>query len=151
MQREDSSHEGTAAPNSPIFNSDGSVLVHTSIVGRRFRTGVTCSKDTPVSLSRQLDNPRDTNAIQIIDAVSKRVLGYLPRDIAQYLASLLDDNLVAVSATADEPKSAAAVVPIALNVRISSDSVLIILHLHQTQLQVDAQHVALYVLIVAVL
>ena len=71
-----------------------------------------------MSLSRQFDNPRDPNAIQILDSVSRQVIGYLPRDIAQHLASLLDNNLVAVSATADEPKSAAAVVPIMLSVRI---------------------------------
>lgn len=104
------------SPRSASKQQDGSVLVQTSIVGRRFRTGVTCSKDTPVCLDRQPDNIRDPNAIQVLDAISKQVLGYLPRDVAQHLASMLDDASVKVAATADEPKSVAAVVPITLKV-----------------------------------
>ena len=104
------------SPRSASKQQDGSVLVQTSIVGRRFRTGVTCSKHTPVCLNRQPDNVRDPNAIQVLDAVSKQVLGYLPRDVAQHLASMLDDASVKVAATVDEPKSVAAVVPITLKV-----------------------------------
>ena len=104
------------SPRSASKQQDGSVLVQTSIVGRRFRTGVTCSKHTPVCLNRQPDNVRDPNAIQVLDAVSKQVLGYLPRDVAQHLASMLDDVSVKVAATVDEPKSVAAVVPIVLKV-----------------------------------
>lgn len=129
LQREDSSSTDANAPDSsPAMKADGSVHVHTSVVGRRFRTGVTCSKQTHVSLSRQFDNPRDSNAIQILDSVSRQVIGHLPRDIAQHLASLLDTNLVAVSATADEPKSAAAVVPVMLSVSILSACLLSVLH-----------------------
>lgn len=105
------------SPRSAARQPDGTVIVQTSIVGRRFRTGVTCSKLTPVCLSRQPDNVRDPNAIQVIDAVSQQVLGYLPRDIAQHLAGLLDAASVTVTATVDEPKSVAALVPIVLQVK----------------------------------
>ena len=105
------------SPRSAARQPDGIVIVQTSIVGRRFRTGVTCSKLTPVCLSRQPDNIRDPNAIQVIDAISQQVLGYLPRDIAQHLAGLLDAASVTVTATVDGPKSVAALVPIMLQVK----------------------------------
>lgn len=105
------------SPRSAARQPDGTVIVQTSIVGRRFRTGATCSKLRPVCLSRQPDNIRDPNAIQVIDAISQQVLGYLPRDIAQQLAGLLDAASVTVTATMDEPKSVAALVPIMLQVK----------------------------------
>lgn len=104
------------SPMSAARHPDGSVHLQTSIVGRRFRTGVTCTTQTPVCLNRQPDNVRDPNAIQVLDSGSKQVLGYLPRDIAQHLASLLDSTSVQVTATVEEPKSIAAVVPIMLQV-----------------------------------
>lgn len=104
------------SPKSAARQLDGSVLVQTSIVGRRFRTGVTCCQHTPVCLNRQPENIRDPNAIQVLDSTSKQVLGYLPRDIAQHLAGLLDTVSVEVTATVEEPKSIAAVVPITLQV-----------------------------------
>ena len=92
------------------------VHIPTSVVGRRFRTNNSCTRHTQVSLVRQPDNSKDSNAIQIVDAARQAVLGYLPREIAQHLAGLLDAGSVKVTATVDEPKSVAASVPILLEV-----------------------------------
>ena len=92
------------------------VHIQTSIVGRRFRSNISCTRHTQVSLVRQPDNSRDSNAIQVVDAARQAVLGYLPKEIAQQLAGLLDAGTVQVTATVDEPKSVAASVPILLEV-----------------------------------
>ncbi|KAL3146511.1 hypothetical protein ABBQ32_000762 [Trebouxia sp. C0010 RCD-2024] len=101
-------------PQSPTPPS--CVHIQTSIVGRRFRTNISCTRHTQLALVRQFDNPRDSNAIQIVDTARQAVLGYLPREIAQHLAGLLDTGSVQVTATADEPKSVAASVPILLEI-----------------------------------
>ena len=92
------------------------VHIQTSIVGRRFRSNISCTRHTQVLLVRQPDNSRDSNAIQIVDAARQAALGYLPKEIAQHLAGLLDAGMVQVTATVDEPKSVAAAVPILLEV-----------------------------------
>ena len=99
--------------------SDRCMHFQTSIVGRRFRTNTTCTKHTQVALVRQPGNPKDSNAIQVIDTARHAILGYLPREIAQHLAGLLDAGSVKVTATVDEPKSVAAAVPILLEVSTS--------------------------------
>ena len=105
-----------AAAMQPAAPPVGCVHFLTSIVGRRFRTNITCTKHTQVVLVRQPDNPRDSNAIQVMDSARQAILGYLPREIAQHLSALLDAGSVQVSATVDEPKSVAAAVPILLEV-----------------------------------
>ena len=100
--------------------SDKCMHFQTSIVGRRFRTNITCTKHTQVALVRQPENPKDSNAIQVIDTARHAILGYLPREIAQHLSGLLDAGSVKVTATVDEPKSVAAAVPILLEVSTSS-------------------------------
>lgn len=97
----------------------GCMHFQTSIVGRRFRTNISCTKHTQVGLVRQPDNPRDSNAIQVMDVARQAILGYLPREIAQHLSALLDAGSVKVTATVDEPKSVAAAVPILLEVSTS--------------------------------
>lgn len=92
------------------------VHIQTSIVGRRFRSNISCTRHTQVSLVRQPDNPRDSNAVQVVDATRQAILGYLPREIVQHLAGLLDAGTVQLTATVDEPKSVAASVPILLEV-----------------------------------
>ena len=109
---------GITPPNQQQSPSaaDSCTSVQTSIVGRRFRSNITCTRHTQVSLVRQPDNPRDSNAIQVVDTARQAILGYLPREIAQHLAGLLDADTVQVTATVDEPKSVAAPVPILLEV-----------------------------------
>lgn len=114
--------ESTAAWQRHTASPAGCVHVQTSVVGRRFRTGITCSKHTQVSLVRQPDNARDSNAIQVVDTARQAILGYLPREISEHLAGLLDADSVSVTATVDEPKSIAAPVPVLLEVS-SLDSV----------------------------
>lgn len=111
----DSSSTSELHPTPPP-PSPACVHIHTSIVGRRFRTNITCTRHTQVALVRQPDNPRDSNAIQIMETARQAVLGYLPREIAQHLAGVLDTGSVQVTATVDEPKSVAAAVPILLEV-----------------------------------
>ena len=107
---------GTEPQHSPCI--DNCTSIQTSVVGRRFRTSITCTRHTQVSLVRQPDNLRDSNAIQVVDKARQAILGYLPREIAQHLAGLLDAKLVQVTASVDEPKSVAASVPILLQVLI---------------------------------
>lgn len=119
-------HANTAdLPNTPQLpspppTSPACVHIQTSIVGRRFRTNISCTRHTQLALARQPDNPRDSNAIQIVDTARQAVLGYLPREIAQHLAGLLDTGSVQVTATADEPKSVAASAPILLEVLLNA-------------------------------
>lgn len=109
---------GTVHQQLPVA-SVGGVHFQTSIVGRRFRTNISCTKHTRVTLVRQPDNPRDSNAIQVMDVARQAILGYLPREIAQHLSALLDAGSVKVTATVDEPKSVAAAIPILLEVSTS--------------------------------
>ena len=108
------SHTSEMSSSTPL--PPACVHIQTSVVGRRFRSSISCTRHTQVSLVRQPDNPRDSNAIQVLDATRQAILGYLPREIAQHLAGLLDAGTVQLTATVDEPKSVAASVPILLEV-----------------------------------
>ena len=107
---------GTTKPQSSTLLMPACKHIQTSIVGRRFRSNISCTRHTQVLLVRQPDNSRDSNAIQVVDAARQAILGYLPKEIAQHLARLLEAGTVQVTATVDEPKSVAASVPILLEV-----------------------------------
>ncbi|GAU17744.1 hypothetical protein TSUD_171320 [Trifolium subterraneum] len=69
------------------------VKFETLIVGRRYADKEeVCVGDT-VSLLRDSQNVKDTNAIKVVSADSgcSKYLGYLPRELAQYLSPLIDN------------------------------------------------------------
>ena len=88
----------------------------TNVVGRRFRSSITCTVGMAARLVRQSDNPRDSNAVQVYSG--EALLGYLPRDVAQPLARLLDAGLVDCRvAVTEEPRTQAASIPVIVKVR----------------------------------
>ena len=90
--------------------------LHTNVVGRRFRSTNPCTVGMAARLVRQSDNPRDSNAVQVYSG--EALLGYLPRDVAQPLAQLLDAGLVGCQvAVTEEPRTQAASIPVMVKVR----------------------------------
>ncbi len=90
--------------------------LHTNVVGRRFRSTISCTVGMAARLVRQLDNPRDSNAVQVYSG--EALLGYLPRDVARPLAQLLDAGLVDCQvAVTEEPRTQAASIPVIVKVR----------------------------------
>ncbi|XP_043722626.1 fanconi-associated nuclease 1 homolog isoform X2 [Telopea speciosissima] len=72
-------------------NISGATL-ETFIVGRRFSDEVELKQGASISLSRDSNNPKDPNAIKVfsMDSESGKMLGFLPRELAQYLSPLIE-------------------------------------------------------------
>ncbi|OMO71084.1 putative Zinc finger, Rad18-type [Corchorus capsularis] len=68
------------------------VAIDTFIVGRRFSDEKDLNLGATLSLLRDPDNVKDSNAIKVVSASSTccKVLGYLPRELAQYLSPLIE-------------------------------------------------------------
>ncbi|KAJ6686949.1 FANCONI-ASSOCIATED NUCLEASE 1 [Salix purpurea] len=68
------------------------VFLETFIVGRRFSVEKELNLGANICLLRETDNAKDPNAIQVLLADSRccKVLGYLPRELAQHLSPLID-------------------------------------------------------------
>ncbi|OWM70972.1 hypothetical protein CDL15_Pgr013153 [Punica granatum] len=69
----------------------GTVL-ETFIVGRKFSEERELQSGTKVTLVREPDNAKDPNAVKVFSTNSgcSKVLGYLPRQLAQYVSPLLE-------------------------------------------------------------
>ncbi|KAL8139730.1 hypothetical protein V2J09_005751 [Rumex salicifolius] len=67
-------------------------VLETYIVGRRFVEEVDLTSGLDIFLLRDPDNIKDSNAIKVVDAVSAdhKALGFIPRDLAQYLSPMID-------------------------------------------------------------
>ncbi|XP_075504905.1 fanconi-associated nuclease 1 homolog isoform X3 [Primulina tabacum] len=67
------------------------VFIPTFIVGRRYGRREELDPESRICLSRDPDNVKDPNAIKVIyaDFDDNNVLGYLPRELAQYLSPLI--------------------------------------------------------------
>ncbi|XP_073284156.1 fanconi-associated nuclease 1 homolog isoform X2 [Primulina huaijiensis] len=67
------------------------VFIPTFIVGRRYGRREELDPESRICLSRDPDNFKDPNAIKVIyaDFDDNNVLGYLPRELAQYLSPLI--------------------------------------------------------------
>lgn len=91
------------------------VKFETLIVGRRYADKEdVCVGDT-VSLLRDTQNVKDPNAIKVVstDSESSKFLGYLPRELAQYLSPLIDNyNIVFQGHVTSVPKQSTDAVPI---------------------------------------
>ncbi|KAJ1435486.1 VRR-NUC domain [Sesbania bispinosa] len=68
------------------------VKLETFIVGRRYSDREEICSGTTVSLLRDPQNVKDPNAIKVVsaDSVCSKSLGFLPRELAQYLSPLMD-------------------------------------------------------------
>ncbi|KAA8535318.1 hypothetical protein F0562_030321 [Nyssa sinensis] len=69
------------------------VVLETFIVSRRFSEKVELNPGTSISLLRDPDNVKDPNAVKVFsaDPGCRKVLGFLPRELAQYLSRLMDN------------------------------------------------------------
>ncbi|XVF37850.1 hypothetical protein REPUB_Repub20aG0046500 [Reevesia pubescens] len=68
------------------------MAIDTFIVGRRFSDEKDVNLGENISLLRDPDNVKDSNAIKVVSTSSAccKVLGYLPRELAQYLSPLIE-------------------------------------------------------------
>ncbi|XWS13293.1 hypothetical protein CRYUN_Cryun36dG0025000 [Craigia yunnanensis] len=73
-------------------DSISGMAMDTFIVGRRFSDEKDVNLGASISLQRDPDNIKDSNAIKVLSASSSccKVLGYLPRELAQYLSPLIE-------------------------------------------------------------
>lgn len=98
----------------PVGDISG-VFLETFIVGRRFSVEKELNLGANICLLRETDNAKDPNAIQVLLADSRccKVLGYLPRELAQYLSPLIDKySLTFKGCITSVPKHYLDVVPI---------------------------------------
>ncbi|KAL9397629.1 hypothetical protein Peur_011882 [Populus x canadensis] len=98
----------------PVGDISG-VFLETFIVGRRFSVEKELNLGASICLLRETDNAKDPNAIQVLLADSRccKVLGYLPRELAQYLSPLIDKySLTFKGCITSVPKHYLDVVPI---------------------------------------
>ncbi|XP_078172244.1 zinc ion binding/nucleic acid binding/hydrolase isoform X2 [Carex rostrata] len=75
------------------FEGNSSTVLDTYIVGRKFCADVELEQDAPITLLRDAQNVKDTNAIKVV-STSLEMLGYLPRELSKCLAPLLDYNSI---------------------------------------------------------
>ncbi|KAL6976268.1 phosphodiesterase I [Sarracenia purpurea var. burkii] len=76
----------------PMAN-ESTIVLNTYIVGRKFSDEVKLNPGATITLLRDPDNIKDLNAIKVIFAESGcyKMLGFLPRELAQYLSPLIDN------------------------------------------------------------
>ncbi|KAJ4956534.1 hypothetical protein NE237_013317 [Protea cynaroides] len=89
--------------------------LETYIVGRRFSDEVELKQGASIFLSRDPNNPKDPNAIKVVSMDSERgkMLGFLPRALAQYLSPLIEKYCVNFEGTVMSlPKHSFDAVPI---------------------------------------
>ncbi|KAL0284509.1 UNVERIFIED_CONTAM: Fanconi-associated nuclease 1 [Sesamum angustifolium] len=105
------------ADNKEYFDDDDicEVSIPTSIVGRRYGSRKELDTESRVCLSRDPENVKDPNAIKVLyaDCEYDNMLGYIPRELAQYLSPLIDKFYLNFEGSIiSVPKDAHAAVPI---------------------------------------
>ncbi|PIN11641.1 Phosphodiesterase I [Handroanthus impetiginosus] len=104
------------APEECLDNYDISmVFIPTFIVGRRYSSRQELDPESRICLSRDPKNVKDPNAIQVLyaDSENDNMLGYIPRELAQYLSPLVDKFHLRFEGTITSlPKDCRAAVPI---------------------------------------
>ncbi|GFQ00752.1 fanconi-associated nuclease 1 homolog [Phtheirospermum japonicum] len=103
-------------PEECLENCDVSkVFIPTSIVGRRYGSREELDSESRICLSRDPENVKDPNAIKVlyVDCEYDNMLGYIPRELAQYLSPLMDIfHLNFEGSITSVPKDSRAAVPI---------------------------------------
>ncbi|KAF7150610.1 hypothetical protein RHSIM_Rhsim02G0071300 [Rhododendron simsii] len=81
--------------NETMDNKSGQLL-KTFVVGRKFSEEVMLYPGANISLLRDPNNIKDSNAIKVVYAESGcyKMLGFIPRELAQYLSPLMDKYLL---------------------------------------------------------
>ncbi|GMP55316.1 hypothetical protein CsSME_00020169 [Camellia sinensis var. sinensis] len=90
-------------------------VLETFIVGRKFSDDAELNHGKSITLLRDPDNIKDCNAIKVLSADSGcvKVLGFLPRQLAQYLSPLMDNYCLSFEGCITSvPKHSLDVVPI---------------------------------------
>ncbi|XP_028089615.1 fanconi-associated nuclease 1 homolog isoform X5 [Camellia sinensis] len=90
-------------------------VLETFIVGCKFSDDVELNHGKSITLLRNPDNIKDCNAIKVLSADSGcfKVLGFLPRQLAQYLSPLMDNYCLSFEGCITSvPKHSLDVVPI---------------------------------------
>ncbi|KAI8030745.1 hypothetical protein LOK49_LG01G04288 [Camellia lanceoleosa] len=90
-------------------------VLETFIVGRKFSDDVELNHGKSITLLRDPDNIKYCNAIKVLSADSGcfKVLGFLPRQLAQYLSPLMDNYCLSFEGCITSvPKHSLDVVPI---------------------------------------
>ncbi|PRQ38139.1 putative phosphodiesterase I [Rosa chinensis] len=101
------------------------VILETFIVGRRFGDGTELYLGASIYLSRDPDNVKDPNAIKVVysDSGCLKMLGFLPRKLAEYLSPLIDQySLNFEGCVTSIPKRSIDVVPIQIVCHKTSDN-----------------------------
>ncbi|XP_022874836.1 fanconi-associated nuclease 1 homolog isoform X1 [Olea europaea var. sylvestris] len=100
----------------PVEDCDISkVFLHTFIVGRKFSSVEELDPGSTIRLSREPENVKDPNAVKVLytDSAYDTALGYLPRELAQYLSPLMEMfNLSFEGNITSIPKDSRAIIPI---------------------------------------
>ncbi|XP_059310582.1 fanconi-associated nuclease 1 homolog isoform X2 [Lycium ferocissimum] len=110
------SENGTSKCVEPLEDDDNSkILLDTFIVGRKFGDDIELTIGAMVMLSRDSQNVKDPNAIKVLteDTGQSKELGFIPRELAQYLSPLIDKfQLMFEGHITSIPQHPRAVVPI---------------------------------------
>ncbi|GAA0154469.1 hypothetical protein LIER_12441 [Lithospermum erythrorhizon] len=106
----------------PVVDCDSNFesSIQTFIVGRRFVEDVELGSGGKIFLLRDPSNVKDHNALKVVSAESDggKPLGFLPRELAQYLSPLMDKFQLGFEGhIADVPSGSRAIVPIELTVQ----------------------------------
>ncbi|KAM5569850.1 fanconi-associated nuclease 1 [Rosa sericea] len=100
------------------------VILETFIVGRRFGDETDLYLGASIYLSRDPDNVKDPNAIKVVysDSGCLKMLGFLPRKLAEYLSPLIDQYCLNFEGCITSvPKHSIDVVPIQIVCHKTSD------------------------------
>ncbi|XP_061374406.1 fanconi-associated nuclease 1 homolog [Gastrolobium bilobum] len=101
------------------------VALETFIVGRRYTDQEEICHGTTISLLRDPQNVKDPNAIKVVsaDSADGKLLGFLPRELAQYLSPLIDEyGLRFQGLVTSFPKHSLDVVPIQIMCHRASEN-----------------------------
>ncbi|KAM3249988.1 fanconi-associated nuclease 1 isoform X1 [Capsicum annuum] len=110
------SENGTSKCVEPLEDYDNSkILLDSFIVGRKFGADTELTIGTMLMLSRDSENVKDLNAIKVLtkDTGHSKELGFIPRELAQYLSPLIDNfQLMFEGHITSVPQHPHAIVPI---------------------------------------
>ncbi|XP_027350750.1 fanconi-associated nuclease 1 homolog [Abrus precatorius] len=120
-------NNGVPELDDPDFECKDDVLgvtLETFIVGRKYTDREEICAGAAISLLRDPQNVKDPNAIKVVSADSAmcKLLGFLPRELVQYLSPLIDNyGLEFQGHVSSVPKHSLDVVPIQIMCHRTSD------------------------------
>ncbi|GAB4826333.1 hypothetical protein Ancab_009199 [Ancistrocladus abbreviatus] len=106
-----------------LMDEVSKAVLETYIVGRRFSSEAEIKSGATIAFLRDPNNDKDLNAIKVVAADSdcSKVLGFLPRQLAQHLSPLMDKfKLIFEGTMTSVPKHSLEVVPIKMMCQLTS-------------------------------